>query len=38
VLPESLKQFEVALKGVGIDSEKDVDQLTFAAYAWASRA
>jgi hypothetical protein len=32
VLPESLKQFEAALKGVGIDSERDVDQLTFAAY------
>jgi len=32
VLPESLKQFETALKGVGIDSERDVDQLTFAAY------
>jgi len=32
VLPESLKQFEKALKGVGIDSERDVDQLTFAAY------
>ena len=32
VLPESLKQFEIALKGVGIDSERDVDQLTFAAY------
>jgi hypothetical protein len=32
VLPESLKMFEKALKGVGIDSERDVDQLTFAAY------
>src|SRR5215510_2254131 len=32
LLPESLKQFENALKGVGIDSERDVDQLTFAAY------
>jgi hypothetical protein len=32
VLPESLKQFETVLKGVGIDPEKDVDQLTFAAY------
>lgn len=32
VLPESLKQFEVALKGIGIDPERDVDQLTFAAY------
>lgn len=32
VLPESLKQFEGALKGVGIDSDRDVDVLTFAAY------
>lgn len=32
VLPQSLKDFEVALKAVGIDSERDVDQLTFAAY------
>lgn len=32
LLPEGLKQFEKALKGVGIDSERDVDQLTFAAY------
>jgi hypothetical protein len=32
VLPSSLKEFETALKGVGIDPEKDVDQLTFAAY------
>jgi hypothetical protein len=32
VLPEGLKQFEVALKGVGIDPDKDVDQLTFASY------
>ncbi len=32
VLPPSLKQFEVALKGVAIDPEKDVEQLTFASY------
>lgn len=32
VLPPSLKEFEVSLKGVGIDPEKDVDQLTFASY------
>lgn len=32
VLPESLKQFETALKGVGINPDKDVDQLTFASY------
>ena len=32
VLPQSLKEFEVALKSVGIDADTDVDQLTFAAY------
>jgi hypothetical protein len=32
VLPPSLKEFEVALKGVGIDPDKDVEQLTFASY------
>ena len=32
VLPPSLKEFEASLKGVGIDPEKDVDQLTFASY------
>jgi hypothetical protein len=37
VLPESLKLFEKALKGVGIDSERDVDQLTFAAYRMGNK-
>ena len=32
VLPQSLKEFEAALKGIGIDTEKDVDQLTFVSY------
>jgi len=32
VLPQSLKQFEEALKSVGVDTDKDVDQLTFASY------
>jgi hypothetical protein len=32
VLPPSLKEFEVVLKGVGIDPEQDVDQLTIASY------
>jgi hypothetical protein len=32
VLPQSLKQFEEALKAVGVDTERDVDQLTFASY------
>lgn len=32
VLPPGLKEFEGSLKGVGIDPDKDVDQLTFASY------
>lgn len=32
VLPDNLKQFEVALKGIGIDADRDLDQLTFASY------
>src|ERR1700745_2896941 len=32
VLPPSLKQFEGALRGLGIDPDKDVEQLTFASY------
>jgi len=32
VLPENLKQFETALKGAGIDVDRDVDQLTFISY------
>lgn len=32
VLPEAMKQFEEALKGVGIIPDKDVEQLTFASY------
>src|SRR5215472_10587703 len=32
VLPPSLKEFEVALKGAGIDPAKDIEQLTFASY------
>src|SRR5262249_47700982 len=32
VLPPSLKEFEDHLKGIGIDPDKDADQLTFASY------
>ncbi|MBZ5572271.1 MAG: hypothetical protein LAO09_10390 [Acidobacteriia bacterium] len=32
VLPPALKEFEGQLKGIGIDPDKDVDQLTFASY------
>lgn len=32
LLPDNLKQFEEALKNIGIDPEKDVDTLTFASF------
>jgi hypothetical protein len=32
VLPDNLKQFETALKGAGIDPDKDMEQLTFVSY------
>ena len=32
VLPDVLKQFESALKGAGIDPDKDAEQLTFVTY------
>lgn len=32
VLPENLKEFEIALKGIGIDSEHDLDQLNFVSF------
>jgi hypothetical protein len=32
VMPDNIKQFESALKGAGIDPDKDVEQLTFIAY------
>ncbi len=32
VLPDALKQFETALKGAGIDPEKDMEQLTLISY------
>ncbi|MGZ4822953.1 MAG: hypothetical protein ACXVZR_08915 [Terriglobales bacterium] len=32
VLPDQLKEFESSLKGVGIDPENDVEQLTFASF------
>jgi hypothetical protein len=35
VLPDNLKEFEAALKGVGIDPDKDVDTLAFAAFRTA---
>lgn len=32
VMPPNLKEFETALKGMGIDPDKDVDQLAFVSY------
>lgn len=32
VLPDNLKEFESALKGIGINPDSDVEQLTFASY------
>ncbi len=32
VMPDNVKQFENALRGVGIDPEKDAEQLTFVSY------
>ena len=32
VLPDNLKELETALKGIGIDSERDLDQLNFASF------
>jgi len=32
VLPDNLKNLETALHGVGVDPDKDVDSLTFAAF------
>ncbi|HEY7354298.1 MAG TPA: hypothetical protein VH596_16135 [Terriglobales bacterium] len=32
VLPENLKQFETALKGIGVVADRDVDTLTFISY------
>jgi hypothetical protein len=32
LMPDNIKQFEVALKNIGIDPDKDVDTLTFASF------
>jgi hypothetical protein len=32
VLPDNLKQFETALKSAGINTDRDVDELTFISY------
>jgi hypothetical protein len=35
LMPDNVKEFEAALKGVGIDPDKDVDTLAFAAFRTA---
>jgi hypothetical protein len=32
LMPDNIKQFETALKAIGLDPEKDVDTLTFASF------
>src|SRR5438132_1762471 len=32
VLPDNLKQFEGALRGLGVDPEKDIEQLAFVSF------
>jgi hypothetical protein len=32
LMPDNIKQFETALKGIGLDPDKDVDTLTFASF------
>ena len=32
LMPDNIKQFEAALKGIGLDPEKDIDSLTFASF------
>jgi hypothetical protein len=37
LMPDNIKEFETALKGVGIDPNKDVDTLTFASFRTAKQ-
>lgn len=37
VLPDNLKEFENALKGIGINTDRDVDTLTFISYRHAKQ-
>ena len=37
VLPENLKEFETSLRGVGLNPEKEVDQLIFVSYRMAKQ-
>jgi len=32
LMPDNIKQFESALKGIGLDPDKDIDSLTFASF------
>jgi hypothetical protein len=38
VLPANLKQFETALRGMGIDPSKDIEQITFVTYRTPDKA
>ena len=38
VLPENLKAFETSLRGMGVNPDTDVEQLTFVAYRTAKGA
>src|SRR5579863_267831 len=37
LMPDNIKQFEAALKGIGIDPDKDVDTLAFASFRTAKQ-
>src|ERR1700681_2287028 len=37
VLPDNLKAFETSLRGMGVNPDSDVEQLTFVAYRTAKR-
>jgi hypothetical protein len=37
LMPDNIKQFEVALKAIGIDPDKDVDSLAFASFRMAKQ-
>src|SRR5215469_2307660 len=32
LMPDNIKQFETALKNIGLDPDKDIDTLTFASF------
>jgi len=38
VMPQNLKDLETALKGIGISSDRDLDQLDFASFRTEKKA